>query len=323
MHIDIFNGDADGILSLVQLRKAFSVEQSNQKLITGVKRDIDLCKKVSDLQAQGSEITVLDISFDKNVEDIKRLLQSAKQINYFDHHKADKLISHPKLNLKIDLTVDVCTALLVSESLNNEHHLWAIAAVYGDNLFQKAELEADKLNLSPKQKDQLKEFGILINYNGYGSSIDDLHYQPEDLYRELMKCDTPFEIIADKKSCFYVLKKGFEKDNENLEKLGIQELEYVNFVELPNEPWARRISGTLGNDLANRYRDKAIIVATQKENGNYLISLRAPKNNPKGASEICSQFSNGGGREAAAGVNDLLPSELTDFIKKVQSFYNY
>lgn len=42
-HIDVFNGDADGICALIQLRLANPVES---QLITGVKRDIALLQKL-------------------------------------------------------------------------------------------------------------------------------------------------------------------------------------------------------------------------------------------------------------------------------------
>ena len=50
---DIFNGDADGICALIQLRKA---EPREATLVTGVKRDINLLARV---QAEpGDRITV-------------------------------------------------------------------------------------------------------------------------------------------------------------------------------------------------------------------------------------------------------------------------
>ncbi len=58
---DVFNGDADGICALHQLRLA---EPVNSELITGPKRDISLLKRV---QARaGDRITVLDIALSKN-----------------------------------------------------------------------------------------------------------------------------------------------------------------------------------------------------------------------------------------------------------------
>lgn len=318
MYIDIFNGDADGILSLVQLRKAFPVDKSDQRLITGVKRDIELCRQA--LNTQNAQITVLDISFDKNVNEVKSLVQENK-VEYFDHHKADKLFQHDNLSTHIDLSADICTALLVSKSINEKHHLWAIAAAYGDNLCQRAELESDKLNLTNLQREQLKEFGILVNYNGYGASIEDLHFHPADLYQELVKYDSPFDVIADESSCFHKLKKGFKDDDAKLSDLQAETKGAVYILKLPNQSWARRISGTIGNELANKYRDKAIVIATEKANSNYLISLRAPKDKQLGASEICSKFPSGGGRAAAAGVNDLRFNELAGFVDSVNTFY--
>ena len=61
MNYDIFNGDADGICALLQLRKA---EPRDAVLITGVKRDINLLAKVD--AAAGDQITVLDVSMDTN-----------------------------------------------------------------------------------------------------------------------------------------------------------------------------------------------------------------------------------------------------------------
>ena len=45
MHYDIFNGDADGILSLLQLRLADPIAS---ELVTGVKRDIVLLDKLDE-----------------------------------------------------------------------------------------------------------------------------------------------------------------------------------------------------------------------------------------------------------------------------------
>ncbi|MEK9765946.1 MAG: DHH family phosphoesterase, partial [Thalassolituus sp.] len=60
---DIFNGDADGICALIQLRLA---EPRNSTLITGVKRDIKLVRKAN--AKAGDELTVLDISMEKNTD---------------------------------------------------------------------------------------------------------------------------------------------------------------------------------------------------------------------------------------------------------------
>jgi len=51
-----------------------------------------------------------------------------------------------------------------------------------------------------------------------------------------------------------------------------------------------------------------------KENGNYLVSVRAPMTNKQGAADLCMQFPTGGGRAGAAGINDLPAESLDDFV---------
>jgi hypothetical protein len=92
-------------------------------------------------------------------------------------------------------------------------------------------------------------------------------------------------------------------------------------VTLPNEAWARRVSGVYSNDLANDHPDRAHAVLTEKANGNYLVSVRAPLNNKTGADELCMRFPTGGGRKAAAGVNDLPAGQLGDFMDQLDAFY--
>ncbi len=54
MQIDVFNGDADGICALIQLRLS---QPAESKLITGVKRDIQLLQRVT--ATAGDKVTVL------------------------------------------------------------------------------------------------------------------------------------------------------------------------------------------------------------------------------------------------------------------------
>ena len=69
MNYDVFNGDADGIIALLQLQLA---NPTASVKITGVKRDIALLQQVVEItNAQGnsrddSVIRVLDISMEKN-----------------------------------------------------------------------------------------------------------------------------------------------------------------------------------------------------------------------------------------------------------------
>ncbi|MCL5049330.1 MAG: DHH family phosphoesterase [Firmicutes bacterium] len=322
-YIDIFNGDADGIFSLIQWRKAYPVPAEQQRLVAGVKRDNALVKQVTDEQAAGAMLTVLDISFDKNTDELARVLEQAEQVFYCDHHRAKTLFVHPKLESNIDFAATVCTGLLVSERLNHEYHLWAIAAAFGDGLDSVAEHEASQLGLSAEQTAQLRELGVLVNYNGYGANVEDLHFAPAALYRLLAAYDTPFDVVTDQSSPFVSLKQGYEADlAQALKSEVLEDTARVKAVVLDNVPWARRISGTYGNKLAAENPDTAIVVASYNADSTLTISLRAPKNNLQGAGDICSGFPTGGGRAGAAGINSMPVSQLSHFIHKVASFYS-
>ena len=307
--------------SLIQLRKAFPVEQEHH-LITGIKRDINLLSKVTNEIGCEAQINALDISFDKNFNDVERLLSVADSFFYCDHHKADKLFTHRKLNTIIDTSAFVCTGLLVSHYLEQKYHLWAIASLFGDGLDKIAYQEVKQQQLSEKRVAQIKELGVLVNYNGYGGSIEDLHYHPADLFKTLSEYDSPLEVIEDKQSPFSNLSTCYERDLS--EAVGCQPFyndSLVIGVHLPNQAWSKRISGTFGNLLSKQNKDKAIVVVSDNVDGTLTISLRAPKTKPFGASELCSRYPSGGGRASAAGVNALELQKLESFVNSVAEYY--
>ncbi|EJB8443631.1 DHH family phosphoesterase [Vibrio parahaemolyticus] len=317
MNYDIFNGDADGIIALLQLRLADPIDS---QLITGVKRDIKLVEKV-DVQA-GDELTVLDISMEKNMAGLEQALAQGTHVFYVDHHKAGDIPQHGSLDAHIDLDANMCTALIVDKLLEGRFHTWAITAAYGDNLIAKADALADQAGLNNEQKAQLKELGTLINYNGYGSKVDDLHFHPADLYRALVQYISPFEVIEDKASPYYQLQLAYQQDMDAAQAVpATHESDTLKLFELSNTAASRRISGVYGNWLANQNPDSAHAVLTENADGTYTVSLRAPLNNKQGAVAVCGQFPTGGGREAAAGINALRKEDVNAFIDAVETYY--
>ncbi|CAH1566312.1 DHH family phosphoesterase [Vibrio rotiferianus] len=317
MNYDIFNGDADGIIALLQLRLADPIDA---ELVTGVKRDIKLVEKV-EVQA-GDELTVLDISMEKNMAGLEQALAQGAHVFYADHHKAGEIPQHGNLDAYIDLDANICTALIVDQLLDGRFHLWAITAAYGDNLIARADALADKVGLSAEQKAQLKELGTLINYNGYGSKVDDLHFHPADLYQALKQYVSPFDVIADKASPYYQLQSAYQQDMDAALAIpATHESAKLKLFELPNNAASRRISGVYGNWLANQNPDSAHAVLTENTDGTYTVSLRAPLNNKQGAVAVCGQFPTGGGREAAAGINALSKCDVSAFIEAVETYY--
>ena len=314
---DVFNGDADGICSLIQLRRAEPIESV---LVTGVKRDINLLKCVE--AEAGDQITALDISFQKNNTDVSRLLGDGASVLYIDHHNPGELFEDPNLEACIDTSSEVCTALIVNQRLGGKYQNWAITAAFGDNLSAVATALAQRSGLSQEETELLQTLGVCINYNGYGASLDDLYFYPDELYRLMYRFDCPFEFIEAEKNVFDTLTKGYQGDMAKAHSLPLHsETSDAAAVMLPDEKWARRVSGVFGNDLANQSPNRAHAVITQKPCGAYQVSVRAPLNNKTGADELVGQFPTGGGRKGAAGIN-VLPAELlTQFIAAFERQY--
>lgn len=305
---DIFNGDADGICALLQLRLA---EPRDATLVTGVKRDIDLLKQVP--AKGGDRITVLDISMDKNHDALSSALNAGANVLYFDHHFPGEIPDADNLNANIDTDAETCTGLLVNNYLKGEHLRWAITAAYGDNLHKAAAAAAAPLDLSKDELAKLEELGTLLNYNGYGATVSDLFFPPDELYKKLLPYANPFDFIAGDKN-FAALKAGYEQDMTNAKAIA-PSLSTVNcaLFMFPEESWSRRVGGVYGNELAREHPDRAHALISDIGNSNYQVSVRAPINRRDGADELCRQFDTGGGRKAAAGINELPESDLARF----------
>ncbi len=312
---DIFNGDADGICALHQLRLD---EPRAAELVTGVKRDIGLVARAD--ARPGDCLTVLDVSLRTNAVAVARALQLGATIEYFDHHAAGDVPQHPAFRSHIDTAPDICTSLIVDSHLAGRHRLWAVVAAFGDNLVESAIRAAQPLQLDHTELARLHELGEAINYNAYGESIDDLHYHPADLYQLIAPYRDPRHFIFDE-PVFEVLKQAGAEDLARAEDL---QPEFANdtaaLYVLPDAAWSRRVNGVFSNRLAQAEPQRAHAVLVSKADG-YVVSVRAPRSNPVGAETLCSGFATGGGRQAAAGINHLLPEDLTRFAAAFRAAY--
>ncbi|MEQ1772463.1 MAG: acetyltransferase [Burkholderiales bacterium] len=315
-YYDIFNGDADGICALHQLRLE---EPRDAERITGVKRDVKLLDRV-DAKA-GDEITVLDVSLKANAAALAALLARGVKCRYFDHHDAGMIPVHPKLSPHIDTSPDVCTSLIVDRYLSGRQRAWAVVAAFGDNLVASAIRAAQPLELDHTDLARLHELGDCLNYNAYGETVDDLHYPPADLYEAIMPYSDPREFMIDE-PVFDVLKSAYKEDLERAEAIKPElASDSAALYVLPDAAWCRRINGLFGNRLAQEHAKRAHAVLVTKAGG-YTVSVRAPVSHPHGADELCSRFETGGGRKGAAGINLLPSSKLTAFVGAFRSAYS-
>jgi hypothetical protein len=312
---DIFNGDADGICALHQLRLD---APRPAELVTGVKRDIRLLDRVE--ADAGDELTVLDISMKTNAAALDRLLARGSRVRYFDHHSAGAIPRHALLEAHIDTSADVCTSLLVDKYLSGKHRMWAVVGAFGDNLVAAALSAAQPLRFDRTELARLHELGDCLNYNAYGESLDDLHYHPADLYRTLARYSDPRHFMFDE-PVFNVLKNAYADDLYRAREIEPHwASDWAAVYMLPDAAWARRVNGLYGNRLAQAHPRRAHAILVAKGAG-FVVSVRAATERPRGAGALCEQFESGGGREGAGGINDLPKSDLERFIAAFQRAY--
>ena len=310
---DVFNGDADGIISLLMLRRA---EPRDAALITGRKRDIKLLERVN--AGEGDHVTVLDISMLSNMDALLRILNAGAHVFYVDHHKSGDIPDHPNLHAVINTASEICTAVLVDQMQQGAYRDWAITAAFGDNFPAMAKRLAAGRDLP---LDDLQRLGMLINYNGYGGSEADLLFHPADLYSHLEPYDSPMDFLKDKQDVFPALSDGFETDMATVASADIlDETPKGLIMGLSDSAASRRASGTYGNQLAQDFPNRAHAILTAQKGG-YLVSIRAPLSNRRGADDLALQFETGGGRSAAAGINHLKNNDLDRFVKAFRAAF--
>jgi hypothetical protein len=312
---DVFNGDADGLCALQQLRLTYPAEA---RLITGAKRDIQLLRRV--YPDPGDSVTVLDLSLDQNRSDLDRILSAGAEVAYFDHHFSGPVPAHDRLTTHLSTTEDVCTSLLVDEFVHGNHRLWAIVGAFGDNLDGRAR-GLGSAALADHQVEQLREMGRLLNYNSYGRTVADLHFAPDHLFALMQRYANPFDFLAGE-SVIPRLREGHDADMARLATLEpeIEAGRSVVYV-LPDEAWSRRICGVMANDLVRRRPANAYAVVVPNMPKCYMVSVRVSANGSPRADEFCRQFDSGGGRATAGGINHLPQRRLDAFLEMFQRSY--
>jgi len=314
--IDVFNGDADGLCALRQLRLA---DPAASELVTGVKRDIGLLARVA--AAPSDMVTVLDVSLDRNRAALLGLLERGARVRYFDHHHAGEIPSHPGLEAHIDSSGGICTSMLVDRQLGGRFRGWAVAAAFGDGLDQAALNLGAAMALGAAELEKLRDLGRSLNYNAYGETEGDVLVPPAKLYQVLARFDDPLRFVAE-----HGLARRLDAGRHaDLAAAGEIEPHWTGrggeVYLLPDAPWSRRVSGTFANQLARQHARRAIAVLAPVRAGGYVVSVRAPAGARQGAHEFCGGFAGGGGRREAAGIDRLPAAELEAFVRRFADAY--
>ncbi|WP_211451425.1 acetyltransferase [Collimonas antrihumi] len=318
-HYYAFNGDADGLCALQQLRLAEPHLLQQATLVTGVKRDIKLLQRID--AEVGDEITVLDISHDQNRADVLRLIQAGASLRYFDHHHAGELPRHPCFAPYIEEAAEVCTSILVDRYLDGRHRYWAIVAAFGDSLPEVANAMARAAGLDLHQAATLERLGICLNYNAYGETVADLHFDPVDLAESMLPFTDPLMFAAHSEA-YARLAAGYEEDMCQARRLApLRQVPGAMLMRLPDEAWARRAIGVFANELMLAQPDCALGILSPQSRGGFTVSVRVPTHSPVGAADFCRAFDTGGGRKLAGGINHLPANELERFAGRFEACF--
>jgi len=315
-NIDVFNGDADGLCSLRQLRLA---EPVDSLLVTGPKRDISLLDRVE--ADRDDSVTVLDVSLERNRAALFRLLERGVRVRYFDHHFAGEVPAHANLEAVLDASRGICTSVLVDRYLKGRFRVWAAVGAFGDGLDEVALGLGGSLALGAADLEKLRELGRSLNYNAYGQSESDLLIRPAKLYALLAKYEDPLQFLA-KERIFARLQETRHADlkaavEEQPRWSGERAAVYV----LPDSPSSRRVIGVFANHLAHVDPRRAHAVLAPRTKGGYVVSLRAPASARHDADAFCRQFPTGGGRREAAGIDDLPEGQIQEFIDRFHAAF--
>lgn len=314
-NFDIFNGDADGLCGITQLRLAYPRQTT---LITGVKRDNMLLNNV--VLSDNSQLTVVDISLHSNLLGLTRALNQGCSVEWFDHHHSGAIPEHPNLVTHIDTDPALCSSLIINKLLNNRFVHWAIVAAFGDNMQESAYALAAALGISQVTVDVLKDLGMCINYNSYGACIEDLHYHPQELCEVMRQFNEPMSLVAET-DLLPTLKEHYEADLTSARRTPVNVInEYVALVILPNSKWSRRINGLYANELSNQFPNRAHAILTEKNDG-YTVNIRAPQNNPLNAHRVALKFETGGGRHTAAGIQHFTADQTNNLVDELKRQY--
>jgi hypothetical protein len=307
-YFDVFNGDADGICALHQLRLA---DPLDSELVTGLKRDIALLDRVP--AGDGDVVTVLDISLDRNRAGLIGLLDRGAVVRYFDHHYAGPVPKHPNLEVMIDPSGVACTSTLVDRHLWGRFRPWAVVGAFGDGIVDVALGLARPLGLETHVLDALRDLGETLNYNAYGEADSDVLLPPADVYRAVSRHDDPYEMLREEP---VIAQMSYERraDLERALDTGpLVRLSAFDAFLLPDEAWSRRVSGTFANRLALDDPTRTHVVLTPAGSG-YVVSVRSPEGSSPSAVEFCRRYPGGGGRMNAAGINRLSEENLQPFL---------
>ena len=159
------------------------------------------------------------------------------------------------------------------------------------------------------------ETSVAVLENG---KITGLDIHPEDAGLPVH----PFEAIlggspAENGAAFRRLLEGHANDLKAVQGLTPYTAnDKATVYVLPDRAWARRLCGTLANQLVARNNGRSVAVLTPRSDGDFLVNLRIGSASASRADIFCSRYPAGGGRHGAGGIDRLPDQDMDRFINE-------
>ncbi len=348
---DVFNGDADGLCALHQLRL---LEPREATLVTGPKRDIALLQRVSlesppsagqapppsagqapppsagerapdrASETTSARITVLDISLDRNRQPLLALLAAGAQVLWFDHHEPGAIPDHPLLDARIDTDPTVCTSILVDRAAAGRYRRWAVCAAFGDGMPASAEALARELPaamaLDPAGLRALRRVGEALNYNAYAADTGTAVQSAVEIYRSLAGIVDPL-LVADWPLITTLMQMSADDVAESLGGGPVLDLPQGTAWVLPATLAARRARGLIAQQLRSADPSRAVMIVAPDGNGFADVSIRCLGTDGRTASGLAARFDGGGGRAGAAGIDRISMARIDEVLAAFQAWF--
>ena len=258
-----FNGDADGLCALQQLRLA---DPRDATLVTGVKRDIQLLRRVN--AAAGDEVTVLDISLDQNRDDLLPAAGSGRFGSLFRPPLRGRAAAAPRTSRRTSRNRPTSARARWSTAIS------PAAIARGPSSRPSATTCRSSPSRWPRPPASTRRrpprwsgsaSASTTTPTGMPSAIS--ASIPRIWRSRCCRSRIPMEFVR-RSPAYARLGARYEEDMQQARALKpARQVPGATMVVLPDEAWARRAIGVLANELTQAQPDCAIAILSPKAAG--------------------------------------------------------
>ena len=247
-------------------------------------------------------------------------MRDGAAVEYFDHHFTGDAPLPGGVVAHIDTSPRVCTGMLVDRHLHGRQRIWAVVAAFGDNLVDAACDLAASLSVTTGALEALKDLGDALTHNSYSDRVEDAIVPPGRA--RASSSPTPIRCASLRRARV----RGHRRRATARHRTRPRHRAGARAARGAGVRAARcGLGAPRARHLRQRGRQRAsprsrMRCVTVREDGDYAVSVRAPRARPHGADALCRKFG-GNGRAAAAGIGRLPREELGEFVARLAERY--